>query len=170
MEGLAEAQIAQDVHGQPVTPVGHVSRGRPALPLTLAGAAAELTAEGADVVQDVALRLLDGTVRKGVREDAALAGVHVLVSRVVRVGGWVNKSVVEVGLADVGAEAVDVLQGRVGVEGEAVGAEADDGAWLVSANEQRRPETQRYGMLTIFLMKPPELEMPVALSGVGELV
>jgi hypothetical protein len=129
VERLAEAQIAEDVHGQPVTPVGHVARGGPALLLAIAGAPAELGAEGADVVEDVPLRLLDGAVGEGVREDAALAGVHVPVPRVVRVGGRMDEGVVKVGLADVGAEAVDVLQCRVGVEGQAVGAEADYWTW-----------------------------------------
>lgn len=60
------------------------------------------------------------------REDAALAGVDVLVSGVVGVGSWVNKGIVELGLADVGLEAIDFLQSLVGVEGDGVGAESDN--------------------------------------------
>jgi hypothetical protein len=61
-----------------------------------------------------------------VRQHAALAGVDVLVARVVGVGNGVGKGVVELGLADVGLEAVDVLEGLVGAEGERVGAVADN--------------------------------------------
>ncbi len=129
VESLAEAQVAENVHGQVVAPVGHVAGGGPALGVGSAVADANLLAKGADVAENVALHLLHGALGKGVGEDAALAGVDVLVAGVVGVGGGVDKGVVELGLADVGAEAVDFLEGGVGVEGDAVGAEADDLAW-----------------------------------------
>lgn len=49
-------------------------------------------------------------------EHAALAGVDGLVTSVVGVVNGVGKRVVELGLADVGLEAVDVLQGLAGAE------------------------------------------------------
>lgn len=52
--------------------------------------------------------------------------MDVLVSGVVGVGYWVSKGVVELGLANIGTEAVDFLEGSVGVKNEAVGAEADN--------------------------------------------
>lgn len=151
VEGLAEAEIAQDVHGEPVAPVGHVLGRAPAL-VVLDGAAvvADGLGEGADVGQHVALDLLDGAVGEGVRQDAALAGVQVLVAGVVGVRGRVHKGVVELGLAHVGAEAVDVLQGRVGVDRERVRAEAHK--------------------LAVPLMHAPELEVAVAAPGEVEHV
>src|SRR5512142_2313259 len=136
VEGLAEAQVPENVHGQPVAPIGHVPRGGPALVVAaaaLAIPAAELAAKGANVVEDVALGLLDGAVGEGLREHTTLARMYLLVPRVVSVRDWMHKGIVELGLADIGAEPVDVLEGRVGVEGETVRAEADDRAWIVSA-------------------------------------
>lgn len=52
--------------------------------------------------------------------------MDVLVTGVVGVGYWVSKGVVELGLANVGPEAVNFLEGSVGVENEAVGAKADN--------------------------------------------
>lgn len=49
-------------------------------------------------------------------EHAALASVGALVASVVSVVHRVGKGVVELGLADVGLEAVDVLQRLVGAE------------------------------------------------------
>lgn len=79
-------------------------------------------------------------------QDAPLAGMQVSVARVVGVGGRVDKGVVELGFAHVGFEAVDVLEGRVGVDGERVGPEADEFA--------------------VFLVHAPELEVPVTFEGV----
>lgn len=124
VEGLSESKVTEDVHGEVVAPVRHVLRGAPALAVG-GGAAANLGAKGALVGQDVALHLLDGIVREGVRQDAALAGVKVAVARVVRVGRRVHKGVVELGLADIGAEAVDVLEGRGTVDRDAVGPESN---------------------------------------------
>lgn len=127
VEGLAEAEITENVHGEVVAPVGHVAGAGPALGVGRGAVEhANLLTEGADVAKDVALHLLHGALGESVREDAALAGVDLLVAGVVGVGGGVDKGVVELGLADVGAEAVDFLEGRVGVEGDAVGAEADN--------------------------------------------
>ncbi len=134
VKGLAEAQVAENIHGQVVAPVGHVAGSGPAFALGRGGAVAHanLLAKGADIAENVALHLLHGALGKGMREHAALAGVDLLVAGVVGVGGGVDKGVVELGLADVGAEAVDFLEGRVGVEGDAVGAEADNLAcWLL---------------------------------------
>lgn len=49
-------------------------------------------------------------------EHAALAGVSALVTSVVGVVDRVGKGVVELGLADVGLEAINVLQGLVGAK------------------------------------------------------
>jgi hypothetical protein len=62
----------------------------------------------------------------------------------------VDKGIVELGLADVCAEAVDLLESLVGVEADRVGTETDDRA--------------------ISLVHAPELELSVALPGVVELV
>ena len=151
VEGLAEAEVAQDVHGEPVAPVRHVLGGAPALGFVDdAAVVAETLAEGADVGQDVALDLLDGAVGEGVRQDAALAGVQVLVAGVVGVRGRVHKGVVELGLAHVGAEAVDVLEGRVGVDRQRAGPEAHK--------------------LAVPLVQAPELEVAVTAPGVVEHV
>lgn len=153
VEGFSEAEIAQDVHGEPVAPVGHVLGSGPAL-LVGEGEAgcdggtakvADGVAEGADVGQNVALDFLDGRVGEGVRQDAALAGVQVAVAGVVGVGSRVDEGVVELGLAHIGLEAVDFLEGGVGVDGERVGSEADEFA--------------------VFLVHAPELEMSVTLEG-----
>lgn len=133
VEGLAEAEVTENVHGEVVAPVGHVAGRGPALGVGEGGRAggrgANLLAKGADVAEDVALHLLHGALGKGVGEHAALAGVDLLVAGVVSVGGRVDKGIVELGLADVGAEAVDFLERGVGVEADAVGAEANSLAW-----------------------------------------
>lgn len=76
--------------------------------------------------------------------------MNLLVSRVVRVGGRVDKGIIELSFADVCAEAVDLLESLVGVEADRVGAETDDRA--------------------VSLVHAPELELSVALPGVVELV
>lgn len=129
VEGLSKAQITQNIHGQVIAPVGHVAGLGPALVIGTGIIQTNLLAKGADIAQDVALHLLHGALGEGVREDAALAGVDVLVSGVVGVGSRVNKGIVELGLADVGLEAIDFLQSLVGVEGDGVGAESDNLAW-----------------------------------------
>lgn len=126
VEGLSKAQVAKNIHGQVVAPVAHVTGLRPTLGLGAAVFHANLLAKGADVAQDVALHLLHGALGEGVGQDTALPGVELLVPGVVGVGRGVHKCIIELGLADVGAEAVDVLEGLVGVEDERVGAEADD--------------------------------------------
>ena len=150
VERLPVAQIAQDVHGEVVAPVAHDAGRRPALRISRAVEGADLVAEGAHVLQDVALDAAHGAVGEGLGEHAALAGVDGLVARVVGVGDGVGEGVVELGLADVGLEAVDVLEGGGRVEGQAVGAEAHDGA--------------------VALVHAPELEVAVAAPGVVQLV
>ena len=50
MKGLTEAEIAEDIHGEPVTPIGHVLRGAPALLLVRASAqVTDGVAKGADI-------------------------------------------------------------------------------------------------------------------------
>lgn len=149
MECLSKAQVTQDVHGEVAAPVAHVLGDGPSL-LTLAGAGANLLAEGAHILQDVPLHPLHGAVTEGLAHDAPLAGVQGLVARVVGVGDGVGEGVVELGLADVGLEAVDVLESGLGVEADAIGAEA-------------------HGR-TVALVQAPELQVPVALVGVVELV
>lgn len=139
---LAEAEITQNVHGEIIAPVGHVLGHRPALAL-IGRPEADLLAKGAHVGQDVAFHLLHGAVAEAVAEHAPLASVQLLVARIVRVGRRVYKGVVEFGLAYVGLEAVNLLEGRVGVERDAIGPEAHDAA--------------------VPLVLAPELEMPVAL-------
>lgn len=105
---------AIDIHGQPVAPVGHVLRRTPSL-IILDGTAivADGLAESADVGQDVALYLFDGAIGEGMRQNTALASVEVPVAGVVGVGSGVDEGIVELGLPDVGAEAVDLLEGGV---------------------------------------------------------
>lgn len=116
VESLAVAQITKDVHGKVVAPVGHVSRLSPALGISSTILKANLLAEGADVVEDVSLHLLHGTLGEGVREHTTLAGVNLLVASVVSVGDGVSKGVVEFRLADIGLEAIDVFQGLGGAK------------------------------------------------------
>lgn len=116
VESLAVAQIAKDVHSKVVAPVGHVSRLSPALGVGISVLEANLLAESTDVVEDVSLHLLHGTLGKGVREHASLAGVNLLVASVVGVGDGVSKRVVEFSLANIGLEAVDVLEGLLGAK------------------------------------------------------
>lgn len=142
MKRLSKAEITQNVHGEVIAPVGHVLGHRPALAL-IGRPEADLLTKGAHVGQDVSLHLLHGAVAEAVAEHAPLAGVQLLVARIVRVGRRVHKGVVELGLAHVGLEAVNLLEGRVGVERYAVGSEAHDAA--------------------VPLVLAPELEMPVAL-------
>lgn len=52
--------------------------------------------------------------------------MELLVPAVVCVGRRVDEGIVEGGLAHVGPEAIDLPESRGGVEGERVGAEADD--------------------------------------------
>lgn len=151
VEGLAEAEISQNVHGQPVAPVRHVLGRAPSFVLVdHAAVVANGLAERPDVGQNVALHLLDGAVGEGVRQNAALPRVELLVAGVVRVRGRVHKGVVELGLPYVGAEPVDLLQGRVGVDRERVGPEAHK--------------------LAVLLVHPPELQMPVTPPGEVEHV
>ena len=58
-------------------------------------------------------------------QNAAFPRMLLPIPRVVRVGGRVNKSIVELRLADGGAEGVNLLEGNGRVEGEGVGTEAD---------------------------------------------
>ena len=60
------------------------------------------------------------------RQHATLAGVDIFVACVVGVCYRMSKCVVKLRLSNVGLEPVDFLEGRVGVEGDAVGTEADD--------------------------------------------
>lgn len=116
VESLAVAQITKDIHSKVVAPVGHVSRLRPALGFGISVLEANLLAESADVVEDVSLHLLHGTLGKGVGEHTSLAGVNLLVASVVGIGDGVSKRVVEFSLANIGLEAIDVLQGLLGAE------------------------------------------------------
>lgn len=151
VESLAEAQIAKNIHSKVIAPVAHLSRLGPALSLfsgTLQHT--NLLAESTDVTQDVSLHLLHSALGEGLRHDTALTGMDLLIARVMRIGGRVNEGIVEFGLADVCAEAVYLLESLIGVEAKRVGAEADN--WAV------------------FLVHAPELELPVTLPGVVELV
>lgn len=113
---LAVAQITEDIHSKVVAPVSHVSRLSPALGIARAVLKANLLAERAYVVEDVPLHLLHGTLGEGVRKHTTLAGVNLLVTSVVSVGHGVGKGVVELCLADIGLEAVDVFQRLGGAE------------------------------------------------------
>lgn len=127
MECLPETQITQDIHGKVITPVRHIPRPRPALLARTESTIrdANLLAESPDIAKDVALHVPHSIIREGMRQHTALPRMELLVARVVRVGGRVDEGVVELGLAHVGAEAVDVLEGLVGVEGDGVGPEPD---------------------------------------------
>ena len=156
VEGLAKAQISKNVHGQPAAPVGHVFGGTPALVFrNESPVIANCFAESPDVGQDVPLNLLDGAVREGMGEDSSLSGVEVFVASIVGVGRRVNKGVVELGLLDIGSVSVDLVQRRVGVDGQRVG-----------------PEPHK---LAILFVHSPKLEMPVTPPrvvqhvGIGEL-
>lgn len=129
VERLSEAEIPENIHGKIVAPVAHIARTGPSLGINVAIVEANLLAEGADVAQDVALHLLHGALGKGVRQDTALASVDILVASVVRVGGGMDKGIVELGLADVGAETINILERLVGIEGERVGAKANNLAY-----------------------------------------
>lgn len=151
MESLAKAQITENVHSEVIAPVAHLARLGPALVLiNRAIHHANLLAESADIAQDISLHLLHGALRKGLGHDTALASMDLLVTRVVRVGGRVDKGIVELGLADVCAEAVDLLEGLVGVEADRIWAETNDRA--------------------VSLVHAPKLKLSVALPGVVELV
>lgn len=150
VEGLAETQVAQDIHGQPAEPITHALGRRPPFLIADPHSRADPLTKRPDVREDVPLHLLDGGITKRMRHDAALARVQLAVAAVVRVGRGVDKGVVELGLAHVGLEAVDVLEGGRGVEGQGVGAEAHDGA--------------------VALVEAPEFEVPVAAVRVPQLV
>lgn len=151
MKGLSKAQVAEDVRGKVVAPVAHLTGLGPSLGLfgrTIQSS--NLLAKRTDIVEDVPLHLLHGALREGLGHDTTLASVHLLVAGVVGVGGRVDKGIVELGLANIGAEAKDLLQGLVGVKAERVGTEADDGS--------------------VLFVHTPELEVTVTLPGVVELV
>lgn len=76
--------------------------------------------------------------------------MHVPVTTVVRVRGGMDKGIVELSFADIGTEAVDILEGGSGVEADAVGPEAH--------------------LWAILLVEAPEFEMTVAFPGVIEHV
>jgi hypothetical protein len=149
VESLAIAEIAEDIHGQIVAPVRHVLRRGPALG-SIASLRANLLAEGADIGEDVAFHVLQGAVRESMGDYTALARVQSLVTRVVRVGHRMDEGVVELSLADVGLEAIYLLESRVRVERDAVGAEADN--------------------LAIFLVHAPKLNVTVSLVGMPQLM
>jgi len=151
MEGFTKAEIAQDIHGQPVAPIGHVLGRTPALllvrqPAKLANAFAECS----DVCQDVAFYLLYRAVGEGLGQHTTLPCVHIFIPCVVCIGRRVDEGIVELGLAHVGSEAIDVLERRVGVDRNRAG-----------------PESHK---LAVFLVQSPELEMAVAFPGVVEHV
>lgn len=150
VESLSEAQVTKNIHGKVVAPIAHVSGACPTLGLDTSILTANLLTESADISEDVSLHLLHGTIREGMGQDTALPGVELLVTGVVGVGRRVDKGVVELGLADIGAEAVDLLERSVGVEAEGVGAKADN--------------------LAILLVHAPELEMSISLVCMVELV
>lgn len=151
VERLAEAEIAKDIHCQPVQPVGHVLRRAPTLGLgDLTSIVADGLAERADVGEDVTLNFFDGAIRESMREDSSLPSMELLVSGVVRIWGRVHERVVKLGFPDVGSEPVDFFERCIGVEGQRVRAKAN-----------HRP---------IDLMQPPELKMPVSLPCVVEHV
>lgn len=149
MESFAETQIAENIHGQIIAPVGHVLWYSPALAVCRC-AHAELLAESAHISQYVPLHLLHGAVAEAMAQHAPLAGVQSLVARVVGVGRRVHEGIVELGLAHVGLESVDLLERRIRLEGHAVRAEANDGA--------------------VALMLAPEFEVPVAFPCMVELI
>lgn len=149
VEGLAKAQVSQNVHGQIIAPVGHVLGYCPALAL-IRRTEADLFAKGAHIGQNVTLHLLHGAVAEAMAKHTPLAGMQGLVPGVVRVGRRVHKCVVELGLAHVGLEAVNFLESSVGVEGDAVGSETHDPS--------------------VSLVLAPKLQVPVTLPGVVELV
>lgn len=192
---LAKAQVPQDIHSQVATPVAHILRPAPPLllrhdpgvpPYTIHHPPGPIIrprpdnlAERPRVGEHVPLHLLDSIIRERLRQHAPLPPVQLPVPRVVRVRRGVHERVVEVRLADVRAVGVDGAERGGGVEGEGVGPEADDGAfaclvlarcvvfptdWVswVAAGERRA--------LTISLVQPPELEVPVALVSVVRLV
>jgi hypothetical protein len=67
VECLAKAEIAQDIHSEPVAPVRHVLRRAPPLALVEgAPIVADALTEGPDVAEDIPFDLLDGTVGEGV--------------------------------------------------------------------------------------------------------
>lgn len=72
------------------------------------------------------------------------------VSAVMCIGRWVDKGIVELGLAYVGLEAVHFLQSGGCVEGKTVGPEAHDRA--------------------VLLVEAPQLQVPVAAVRVPELM
>lgn len=115
-ERFTIAQVTKDIDGQVVAPVVHLSRLSPALGVGAAILDAKLLTEQAHIVENEPLHILHGAIGEGVGEHAALAGVNALVASVVGVVHGVSKGVVELGFADVGLEAVDVLQRLVGAE------------------------------------------------------
>lgn len=150
MEGLSIAQITQDIHSQVIAPITHDPWRRPALLLITPILHANLLTKSPNILQDIPLNAPHGTITKRLTEDSPLPCMQRLIPGVMRIGHGVGKGIVELGLADVGAEAVDVLEGGAGVEGDGVGAEAHHGA--------------------VLLVQTPELEMAVAAVGVVELV
>lgn len=132
-EWFTIAQITKNINSEVVAPVIHFSRLSPALGVGSAILKANLLAEQAYIVEDESLHILHGTLRKGVGKHASLAGVNRLVASVVSVVDGVGKRIVEFGLADVGLEAVDVLQRLAGAECEGVGAIANDFAYVNQA-------------------------------------
>lgn len=83
-------------------------------------------------------------------QDAALARMESLIPGIVCIGGWVDEGLVELGLAHIGLEAIYGLEGRVRVEGETIGTEADNFA--------------------VLFVVAPELQVSVALPGMVQLV
>lgn len=117
-EGFAEAEVPHDVEGEVVRPVGDVlAFGTPSsivillLAFTVIDCASYPITESADVLEYVFLHPLHRRIGEGMAQHAPLSSVDLLVNRVVRVCRLRGRreDAVELGLADVGAKAVDCV-------------------------------------------------------------
>ena len=131
VESLSKAQVSKNIHSKVITPVGHISGAGPSLGLNAGIFTTNLLGESTNISEDISLHLLHCTIREGMGQNTTLPSMQLFVTSVMGVGSGMDKGIVELGLADIGFESVDLLQGRVRVDADGVGAKADNLAILL---------------------------------------
>lgn len=168
-ECLSKTQISHDIKSQIVTPICHILRCTPfALGFGLLRYKrwrfGKRGTESAYVSQYILFHALDSVVRECMRQDPAFPCVASFVDAAVCVEGifcgWEHR--VELWLFHICTVTIDSLQGGIGVDGKAIRAKPNNGAWTLSISLRFVWISPR---VTVSLVHSPELQMAVASPG-----